>query len=426
MTESAFAYPTRYVVAPIGEIDAVVRPPGSKSFTNRALIVAGLAQGESRIEQPLISDDTDAMRLALYGLGIRIDQDPEAFVVRSSAALQPNGSVLDAGASGTTARFVTAAATLATDGTLVDGTNRMRQRPIGALVEGLRQLGADIAYQDIDGFLPLRVSGGGLAGGTATLDASSSSQFVSAVLMAAARAERATLLRLEGPIVSRPYIDNTIDVMSAFGAQVGWEDREVIGVEPNGYTASVYVVEPDASAAVYPWAAAAVTGGLVRVDGLGAASTQPDMGSLKVLSDMGCDVEMGHDQVSVRGPDGLVGVDADMNTCPDAVLGLAVVAAFATSESVFRNIGNLRIKETDRLEALETELRRLGADATAGPDWLSVRPGPLRGATIETYDDHRMAMAFSIAGLVLEGVVIQDPGCVAKTWPGFFEWLETL
>lgn len=426
MTDSTFVYPARYEVVPVDEINAVVRPPGSKSLTNRALIVAALADGASRIEHPLVSDDTDAMRSALTALGIQIHQGPEAFLVRSSGRLSADGTVLDVRASGTTARFVTAAATIAVDGAVLDGTDRMRQRPIGPLVEGLRQLGADIVYQAAEGFLPLRVAGGGLVGGTATIDASASSQFVSAMLMAAAMADQPTTLTLDGPIVSRPYIDNTIEVMSAFGGKAGWESPEVIGVEPSGYSAIEYGVEPDASAAVYPWAAAAVTGGTMRVEGLGMSSTQPDMGALDIFSAIGCDVEIGDDHVTVKGSEELIGVDADMNSCPDAVLGLAVVAAFATSESIFRNIGNLRIKETDRLGALEAELRRLGAGATAGPDWLSVQPGPLHGASIQTYDDHRMAMAFSVAGLSVKDLFIEDPGCVAKTWPGFFEWLETL
>lgn len=416
----------RHRVTSIVRAVGSVRPPGSKSLTNRALIVAALADGTSVIEHPLESDDTEAMRACLGALGVSIEAEPGRFIVHGNGRLVGGGVRLDARASGTTARFVTAAATTAQGDATVDGTDRMRMRPIGPLVDSLRELGAEIAYAGEEGFPPVTVAGGGLAGGDATIGAGESSQFVSAVLMAAATAPATTRLRLLGPIVSRPYIDNTIEVMTAFGASASWIGDEILEIEPGGYRATSYAVEPDASAAVYPWAAAAVTGGSMTVAGIGMDSTQPDVAALDVLIAMGCTVDRSLDAATVHGPERLRGVDLDMNHCPDAVLGLAVVAAFADGPSRFRNIANLRIKETDRLAALETELRRLGCGATAGADWLEVMPGELHGTAIETYDDHRMAMAFAIAGLRVDGVEIMDPTCVAKTWPGFFDWLETL
>jgi 3-phosphoshikimate 1-carboxyvinyltransferase len=423
MTDS---FPARLEVRPIPRATGTVRPPGSKSLTNRALVVAAMAEGTSTILHPLESDDTEAMRSTLSELGVSIESQPGRFVVHGSNRLSASGADLDARASGTTARFVLAAATTADGTSRLDGTERMRQRPIGPLVDALRQMGADLTYEAAEGFPPVRIAGGGLRGGTVRIDASASSQYVSAVLMAAGRAGAATDVHLVPPVVSRPYIDNTLDVMRAFGGSVAWVGPESLRVDPVGYRATTYAVEPDASAAVYPWAAAAITGGRMVVDGLAGTSSQPDVAALDVLANMGCAVERGEDHVAVTGPSRLVGVDVDMNHCPDAVLGLAAVAAFADGPSRFSNIANLRIKETDRLAALEAELRRLGAGATAGPDWLEVVPGELHGAVIETYDDHRMAMSFAVAGLRVPGVVIDNPACVAKTWPGFFEWLETL
>jgi len=217
-----------------------------------------------------------------------------------------------------------------------------------------------------------------------------------------------------------------MEVMRDFGAHVDWKDTHVIRVEATGYRPTHLLVEADASAAVYPWAMAAVTGGAVTVAGIDPASTQADMRALDLLQAMGCEVGWTPEGIRVAGPSALDGVDADMNDAPDAVLGLAVVAAFAESPSRFSNIANLRIKETDRLAALETELTKLGADVEIGPDWISITPGSVGPATIATYDDHRMAMAFAVAGLRQPGIVIQDPDCVAKTWPGFFEMVESL
>lgn len=423
--------PAELAIPPRGPLDATVRVPGSKSITNRAAVCAALAAGESALEGALASDDTDAMRVALGALGVPIAVAGDVWRVsgrdgRFAAPAAP----LDARASGTTARFLTAAAALADGPVVIDGAPRMRERPIDDLVTTLVALGAGVEILGRGGCPPVRVAGGGLAGGRAAIDARRSSQFVTAVLLAAPYARAAVeLVPIDGVVVSRPYVDLTLQVMRAFGAEAGWSDggRALRVAAGAPYRARRFTVEPDASAAAYPFAAAAIAGGTVRVPGVPADSLQSDFRLLAILERMGCSVERRGDTVAVRGPAGrLRAVDVDMNDLPDAVLALAVVALFAEGTTRIRNVANLRIKETDRLAALETELRKLGARATAGPDWLEIEPGPPRGAAIDTYEDHRMAMSFALAGLRIPGVVIRDPGCVAKTWPSYFDALARL
>ena len=416
-------YPAQMPIRTRGPVQATVRPPGSKSVTNRALIVAGLAEGVSHIRRPLHSDDTEAMVGALRGLGVGVKVHEGDFVVSASGRPTVTAPVLDARGSGTTARFVTAMATLATGEVVIDGNARMRERPIADLVDALRELGADVQIEGTQGCPPVRIRGPRLVGGDARIDASRSSQYVSAVMMAAPFADEPVRLQLAGPVVSRPYLVSTADVMGVFGA-VAVIDEDEIDVRRGGYTARDFTVEPDASAAAYPWVAAAITEGRVTVEGIDPSTSQADIGLLGVLEQMGCDIEANEAGITVVGPGELEGVEVDMNHCPDAVLAAAVAASFADGATTIHNVANLRIKETDRLAALETELARMGHDVTTGPDWIRIDPGVARAATISTYDDHRMAMAFSLAGLRVPGVVIDDPACVAKTWPDFFESLE--
>jgi 3-phosphoshikimate 1-carboxyvinyltransferase len=404
--------------------------PGSKSITNRAALVAALARGESELAGCLDSDDTEAMREALGALGVVITVRGDIWTVRgANGVLRAPRAPLDARASGTTARFLTAAATLADGPVEIDGAPRMRERPIQDLVDCLRALGAGVDVLGAKGCPPLRVHPG-LRGGRAPIDARRSSQFVSAVLMAAPYArEDVTLDPVEGVMVSTPYVDLTLAVMRAFGADARWSPHGSLHVTAGRhYEAARYTVECDASAAAYPFCAAAIAGGRVRVAGVPEGSLQADFRLLDVLERMGCAVTREPGAVTVaRAPEAsLAGVDVDMNEMPDAVLALAVVALFADGPTRIENVANLRIKETDRLAALERELAKLGARAEAGPDWLAIEPGPLRGAAIDTYDDHRMAMSFALAGLRVPGVVIRDPGCVAKTWPDFFAMLDAL
>jgi 3-phosphoshikimate 1-carboxyvinyltransferase len=421
---SVLPIPTR------GAIDAVVRVPGSKSITNRALLAAALAAGESELRGALESDDTLAMVEGLAALGCEIEPGRERWRVRGRrGSLRRPAAAIDARGSGTTARFLTAAAALADGNVVIDGNARMRARPIADLVDALAALGVRIDVLGRNGCPPVRVHGGALPGGRATIDARRSSQYVSAVLLAAPYARRDVVLELAGGVlVSRPYVDLTLAVMRAFGAEAGWSGASALRVKAGrGYAARAYAIEPDASAAAYPFCAAAISGGRARVEGIPAASIQADLKLLDVLEAMGCEVVRGPDFAEVRGPAGrLRGVDVDMNEMPDAVLAIAVVASFAGGTTRLTNVANLRIKETDRLHALETELRRLGADAQASADGLVIEPGRLHGAEIETYGDHRMAMAFALAGLRVPGVAIRDPACVAKTWPDYFEMLDRL
>jgi len=417
-------------IRPRGTLDARVRVPGSKSITNRAVLAAALAQGESRLEGALQSDDTEAMRVALGALGVPVAADGTTWRVRGAAGKLAAPRVpLDARASGTTARFLTAAAALADGPVVIDGAPRMRERPIDDLARALAALGVGVEVLGANGCPPVRVAGGGLRGGRAPIDARRSSQFVSAVLLAAPYALQDVVLEpVGGIVVSRPYVDLTLAVMRDFGADAGWEGAGLRVAAGRGYRGRAFAVEADASAAAYPFAAAAIAGGSVRVQGLSRGSLQADVALVDVLEQMGCAVERAPDAIRVSRPPGapLLGVDVDMNAMPDAVLALAVVALFAAGPTRIRNVANLRIKETDRLAALERELGKLGARARAGADDLAIEPGPLRGAEIDTYDDHRMAMAFALAGLRVPGVRIRDPGCVAKTWPDYFEALARL
>ena len=409
-------------ILPSLAVRASVSVPGSKSITNRALVVAALAEGVSTLVAPLESDDTEAMVDCLRALGVRIDQwTPLWRVEGQGGRLRPVDTVLDARASGTTARFVTAVATLASAETIVDGTQRMRERPIGILTTALTKLGGNVA--DAGGYPPISIGGGGLDGGSVAMDGSVSSQFVSAVLMAAPYARAAVRIELSD-VASRPYIDQTLEVMRAFGADAEWEDENTLAVDTTGYQATEFAIEPDASAAAYPLAAAAVTGGEVTIQGLRRQSHQADLALIPVLEAMGCEAEWNERGLRLTGPSQLKSVDVDMNHAPDAVLALAVVALFADGTSTIRNVPNLRLKETDRLSALATELTKLGGEIEERADGLVIAPGDLRGASIATYDDHRMAMAFSIAGLRIPGVVIEDIECVSKTWPGYFDAME--
>jgi 3-phosphoshikimate 1-carboxyvinyltransferase len=374
------------------------------------------------------------MREALGALGVEIEIHADAWRIRGvGGAFSQPAAPLYTENSGTTARFLTAAATLAPGPVIIDGNARMQERPIVHLVEALRSFGAGVEILGRSGCPPVKVEGGGLPGGRGEIDGSQSSQYTSAVLLAAPYAQNDLELAFhEGILVSRPYVDVTLAIMRAFGAEAEWAELDGLeGIRVKAgrpYRAREYAIEPDASSAAYPFCAAAIAGGSVRVNGIPLDSLQADFKILSLLEAMGCGVRRDDNRVEVTGPEGRLRSlgEVDMNDFPDAVLAYAVVCLFADGPTVIKNIWNLRIKETDRLEALESELRKLGARAEAGHDSLLIEPGPLRGAEIDTYDDHRMAMSFSLAGLRVPGVVIHDPGCVSKTWPGYFEMFEAL
>jgi 3-phosphoshikimate 1-carboxyvinyltransferase len=413
-----------------GPIRGRVRPPGSKSVTNRALVCAALGEGVSTLVGALDSEDTRVMIESLGRLGVEVEsRDAGTSLVVHGAAGQIPALEADlvCANSGTTIRFLTALTTLGHGSFRLDGEERMRERPIGDLLDALNQLGGHSRSENDNACPPVVVHANGLPGGTATVRGDISSQFLSGILMAAPAARSAVELVVEGRLVSQPYVRMTLEVMRAFGVTVetgpGLE-RFAIDA-PQHYAARQYVVEPDASAASYFWGAAAVTGGEVTVEGLSAGSLQGDVAFVDCLERMGCEVCREAESITVIGR-ALKGVDIDMNAISDTVQTLAVVALFAEGPTTIRNVAHIRHKETDRIAALSAELRKLGAAVIERDDGLTIVPGDLRPATIATYNDHRMAMSFALAGLGSAGVQIENPRCVEKTYPAFFHDLAAL
>jgi 3-phosphoshikimate 1-carboxyvinyltransferase len=416
-------------IHPMGPVHATVRPPGSKSITNRALVCAALAEGRSSLEGALDSEDTRVMYQALTALGITLswNRDRGQIAVVGSGGLWPcRQADLYVANSGTTIRFLAAALATGAGYYRLDGVPRMRARPIGDLLRALQQLGAAVDSESHNECPPVVITGQGLPGGTATIRGDISSQFLSGLLMAAPYAQRRVELLLDGPLVSQPYVHMTRHVMQAFGVHV--EDhalRRFTVDAPARYQGREYWIEPDASAASYFWAAAAITGGCVTVTGLGPQSLQGDVAFCDCLERMGCHVQRHSDQITVMGQP-LHGISVDMNHISDTVQTLAAVALFATGPTVITGVAHIRHKETDRIGDLARELRKLGAAVQELPDGLRIEPGPLRGARITTYQDHRMAMSLALVGLRVEGILIEDPHCTEKTYPGFFADLESL
>ncbi len=422
-------FPEELEVEPLdGPVDAMVRVPGSKSVTNRVLILAALADGASAIGNALFSDDSYWLMDALVRLGFPVEVDQGAGTARVGglAGRIPEGGVeVSVGNAGTAARFLPPLLALGRGPYTVDGVPRMRERPVADLVEGLRQLGARVDYSGEEGRFPLRLYGGGLRGGRARVEGSRSSQFLSGLLLAAPYADRRVELEVTGDLVSRPYVGITTEAMRDFGVEVDHRAGRFV-VEPATYRAREYAVEPDASAASYFLAAAAVTGGKVRVPGLGRGSSQGDLRFVEVLEQMGCGVEVGPGSVEVRGPRKLRGIEVDMNEISDTMITLSAIAPFADAPTTITNVEHTRHQETDRISAVCTELRRLGVPVEEHTTGLRIIPGTPVGARIHTYGDHRIAMAFSLVGLLVPGVRIEDPACVTKTFPGFFERLDSL
>jgi 3-phosphoshikimate 1-carboxyvinyltransferase len=464
-------------IEPIGHpLDATVRVPGSKSVTNRALVLAALAAGVTRLRRAAVCDDSEQLIAALRALGFAIetarpqeDGGAEAGVVVTGGGgrIPARNASLHAGSAGTATRFLTALACLGHGHYVIDGSERMRERPMHDLVAALGRLGARISSHK--GGLPLSIDAGGLEGGTASVSGEVSSQFLSALMMAAPYARTPVDLEVHGPLSSRPYVDLTVAMMEEFGVGVVCEGESRFRVPCGQYTPQPdYVVEPDASAASYMFAAAAIVGGRVRVLGITPRCKQGDIGFLEVLKNIGCNVREGPGWTEVAALGDLQGVNADLRDMPDLAQTLAVIAPFATSPTVIRGIASARRKECDRIAAVCAELSRLGVSVTEHGDGMTIHPcmawrrsqdsacsarsadldpagfapsadpasvcstlsadpdfarsaGPVR-----TYNDHRMAMAFALVGLRVPGIAVQDPACVAKSYPGYFETIETL
>jgi 3-phosphoshikimate 1-carboxyvinyltransferase len=424
-------YPPELTVSPLAHpLKATVRVPGSKSLTNRALVVAGLARGKSTLSGALDSDDTRVMVEGLRALGLAVDHDRGAstIVVEGRGRHFPaQEAELFVGNSGTTLRFLTAMVSVGRGTFRLDGVPRMRERPVADLLLAINRLGADARSELGTGCPPVIVRADGLDGGFAEVRGDVSSQFLSGLLMALPCAKGPTTVEVQGTLVSKPYIAMTLEVMAAFGRRISNRDFKRFNVEPAPYTARDYAIEPDASAASYFFAAPAIAGGSVTVEGLGTESIQGDVGFVDLLEHMGCAVERSRSAITVTGGGPLVGIDVDMNAISDTVMTLAAVALFAHGPTRIRNVAHIRHKETDRISALATELRKLGAQVDEQPDGLVIFPPErITPSRIATYDDHRMAMSFATVGLKAEGVTIEDPGCVAKTYPGFWEDLAGL
>lgn len=411
-------YPPRIEIKPLDRpVNATIRVPGSKSITNRALILGALLKPLTGcvIENALFSEDTLVMIEGLRTLGFRVTVDQaedRVHILRETTKrlIPVDSADVFVGNSGTTMRFLTALVALGTGRYCLDGVARMRERPMGDLLDALNSLGSETRAENDDGCPPVVVSARGLRGGQVRIRGDASSQFLSGLLMVAPFADGDTAITVDGPLVSSPYVGMTVRMMRDFGIDVATDGATWFQVpKASYYIRDHYAVEPDASSASYFLAAAAITGGQVSIPGLGANSLQSDARFGDVVNSLA-----------------LRGIDIDMNAISDTVMTLAAVACFAEGPTTIRNVAHIRHKESDRIAALATELRKLGVEVDEFPDGLRITPRPMHGAEIETYNDHRMAMSMALIGLKVPGVIIKNPGCVAKTYPGFWEDFEKL
>ena len=409
---------------------AEVRVPGSKSYTHRVLIAAALAEGESRIDGALFSRDTELTAAALESFGAGVESDParRRFVVRGAGGrLQTAGKNIYLENSGTSMRLLTAIAALGDGECVLDGSPRMRERPMAELLAALEQLGVPAVSLAGNGCPPIQITGGRLSGGPVEIDCGISSQYLSGLLLAAPLTSRGMAIRVVKGPVSKPYIELTLNVMRRFDIEVEHRDYLEFSVPgKQSYRAGEQLVEPDCSQAGYFWAAAAIANAEIKVLDIRPDSSQGDLQFVRVLEMMGCSVAFAADGVTVRGSDRLRAVDVDMGDMPDLVPTLAVVAAFAEGTTRVSNVAHLRAKESDRLAAVAAELAKIGIEADCGPDSIEITGGRPHGARIKTYDDHRIAMSFSLVGLRVPGIVIEDEMCVAKSFPDYWEVFSRL
>ncbi len=406
-------------ITPRRNLNADVTVPGSKSCTARALVMAALAPGATVLMAPAGCDDTDRLVSGLNALGAPTEIDGGMIAVDGQPFAPPKEPLV-LGNSGTAMRFLTAACATMNGSAVLDGDARMRERPIGDLLEALRDWG--VRADSDTGCPPVRVTSTGRFGGKTRVRGGASSQYLTGLLIAAPRATEDVTIEIDGELVSKPYIDLTLAMMSERGVSASHDAYRTFHVTADQvYEPGTYAIEADASGASYFFAAAAVAGGRVRVLNLAGSSIQGDAQFPKVLEEMGCTVTEGTDWIEVTGNGALRGLDIDLNAMPDMAQTLAVTALFAEGSTTIRNVANLRIKECDRISATAAELQKLGAHVEEREDGLTITPGPLQGAAIDTYNDHRMAMSFALAGLRVPGVAINDPGCVSKTFPDFFD-----
>ena len=418
-------------IKPVDTINCTISVPGSKSLTQRAIIAAALADGQSRLHGILESEDTHYSSNALKQMGIEIVKKPGVWVVEGKGGrIAMADEDIYLGNNGTATRFLTSVASLGKGEFIIDGDKRMHQRPIGPLLKALEGWGVDITSIHETGCPPLSILAEGIRGGKTTLPEGKSSQYLSSLLLVAPYAHTTATLEVAGEVLSKPYVAMTLQVMADFGIIVeAAPDFSSFTIPQGTYTSRDYRVEGDASNASYFWAAAAVTGGRITVDNVPVPSLQGDALLVPLLARMGCNVEQSETGITVTGPERLEGISVDMGDMPDVVPTLAVVAAFAEGETEIRNIAHLRIKECDRLSAVVTELSRLGCTVDEFDDKMIIHGEGgrnLRGAELETYEDHRMAMSMAVAGLQVPGVVIKNEQCVAKSFPDFWQRFSLL
>ena len=422
--------PDKLTLSPIQKISGSVVLPGSKSLSNRILLLSMLAEGKTEIQNLLDSDDVRRMVEALETLGIQLEENRAENLITvsgTSGIIPVKEATLMLGNAGTAIRPLTAAMTLGHGRFVLDGVQRMRERPIIDLINGLSQLGANLRCINGTDCPPVEVIADGLPGGITRLSGAISSQYLTAILLAAPYADKEVQIEITDKLVSVPYVEMTLRLMQSFGVSVNHENFRLFHIPRQTYRSPGNIfVEGDASSASYFLAGAAITKGSVTVKGCGTDSLQGDARFAEVLEKMGAKVEWEPQQVKLTG-NSLNGIDVDMNQMPDAAMTLAVAALFASGPTAIRNIYNWRVKETERLQAVSTELRKLGAEVEEGYDYLVIQPPEqIRKAEIDTYDDHRMAMAFSLAACGSSPVTINNPGCVSKTFPDYFEVLNGL
>ena len=395
---------------------STIRVPGSKSIANRALICAALSEGRSTLKNLPDGDDTSAMLSGLHALGIEVTRSGSTATVFRDAAVQ--SGAIHAELAGTTSRFLTALAATSESEIFVDGHERLRQRPIGPLLNALRSLGAQIA--DHDGGLPIVVQGP-VRGEAVTIDATTSSQFISALMMIGPVLPEGLHITLQGTPISQPYVNLTASVMELFGVSTDISPGS-ISITPQEYSATSVTIEPDASSASYPLAIAAVTGSTVTIEAFGSSSLQGDKQIIDILRMMNADIDCTpHSTTLTSNGRDLEGIDIDMSEISDLVPTVAALACFAVSPTRINGVGFIRNKESDRIGDLATELRKFGANVVEHDDGLTIAPDELMGATVDTHEDHRLAMAFSIIGARVPGTAITNPEVTSKSWPSYWQ-----
>ena len=422
--------PTSLRITPVDHLlNATVRVPGSKSLTNRALLIASLANGTTHLSNALFSDDSRYFAKALQTLGFDVllnEVNHSMTVTGLGGKIPATKAELFIGNAGTAARFLSAFLTLGNGEYILDGESRMRERPIGDLIDALNQLG--VVLEATNNCPPVEIFAKGLSGGKTTIAGNISSQFLSALLMVAPYAQSQIEVTLSTDLNSKPYVDMTIAIMKDFGVEIERQGYSQFTIHPTSYSPlSAYAIESDASAASYFFAAPAICGGTSKVENISRKSVQGDIGFLDVLQQMGCTITESDNSIQVTGTSELHGIDADMRDIPDTAQTLAAVAPFASSPTRIRGIASARVKETDRVSATCTELKRLGVQVEEYEDGMTIHPcQTFKPANIQTYNDHRMAMAFSLIGLRIPGITIENPACVSKTFPNYFEVLDSL